>query len=304
MATTMTMTTERNRPVGELLRAWRERRRLSQMALALDAEVSTRHLSFLETGRARPSREMLLRLAEHLAVPLRDRNALLLAAGYAPAYPERPLGDPALGAARAAVERVLAGHEPYPALAIDREWTLIAANRAVALLLAGVAPALLQQPVNVLRLGLHPEGLAPRTVNLPEWREHLLTRLERQIAVSADADLARLLEELRAYPVPETPHVDDEESSGLNGVAVPFQLRTERGVLGFLSTTMVFGTPVDVTLSELAIEAFFPIDARTAEIMRDLAAPLSRPDGQVPRTWVPTGDEGLRRQDDDQSQSS
>jgi transcriptional regulator with XRE-family HTH domain len=271
MATTMTLTTERNRPVGEQLRAWRERRRLSQMALALDAEVSTRHLSFLETGKARPSREMLLRLAEHLAVPLRDRNALLLAAGYAPAYPERPLDDPALAAAREAVARVLAGHEPYPALAIDREWTLIAANRAVAPLIERVAPALLRPPVNVLRLSLHPEGLAPRTVNLREWREHLLTRLERQIAVSADAGLARLLEELRAYPAPKGIAASEEEPSVMAGIAVPFQLRTEQGVLGFLSTTMVFGTPVDVTLSELAIEAFFPIDARTAEAMREIA---------------------------------
>ncbi|MCC7023118.1 MAG: helix-turn-helix transcriptional regulator [Thermomicrobiales bacterium] len=271
MATTMTLTTERNQPVGELLRAWRERRRLSQMALALDAEVSTRHLSFLETGRARPSREMLLRLAEHLAVPLRERNALLLAAGYAPAYPERPLDDPALAAAREAVARVLAGHEPYPALAIDREWTLVAANRAVAPLLAGVAPSLLRPPVNILRLALHPKGLASRTVNLPEWRAHLLSRLERQIAVSADSGLARLLDELRAYPAPEGIAVSEEEPSGMAGVAVPFQVRAERGVLGFLSTTMVFGTPVDVTLSELAIEAFFPIDTRTAEAMRDLA---------------------------------
>lgn len=271
MATTMTLTTERNQPVGELLRAWRERRRLSQMALALDAEVSTRHLSFLETGRARPSREMLLRLAEHLAVPLRERNALLLAAGYAPAHPERPLDDPALAAAREAVARVLAGHEPYPALAIDREWTLVAANRAVAPLLAGVAPSLLRPPVNILRLALHPKGLASRTVNLPEWRAHLLSRLERQIAVSADSGLARLLDELRAYPAPEGIAVSEEEPSGMAGVAVPFQVRAERGVLGFLSTTMVFGTPVDVTLSELAIEAFFPIDTRTAEAMRDLA---------------------------------
>lgn len=271
MATTMTLTTERNQPVGELLRAWRERRRLSQMALALDAEVSTRHLSFLETGRARPSREMLLRLAEHLAVPLRERNALLLAAGYAPAHPERPLDDPALAAAREAAARVLAGHEPYPALAIDREWTLVAANRAVAPLLAGVAPSLLRPPVNILRLALHPKGLASRTVNLPEWRAHLLSRLERQIAVSADSGLARLLDELRAYPAPEGIAVSEEEPSGMAGVAVPFQVRAERGVLGFLSTTMVFGTPVDVTLSELAIEAFFPIDTRTAEAMRDLA---------------------------------
>src|SRR5918995_5787638 len=168
MATTMTSGI--TRPIGDLLREWRERRRLSQLALALDAEVSTRHLSFLETGRARPSREMLLRLTERLEVPLRERNTMLLAAGFAPAYPERDLDDPALGVARAAIDRVLAGHEPFPALAVDRSWTLVAANRVVPALLTGVAPELLQPPINVLRLSLHPEGLAARIANLPEWR--------------------------------------------------------------------------------------------------------------------------------------
>jgi transcriptional regulator with XRE-family HTH domain len=272
MATTMTMTANRMRPVGDLLREWRERRRLSQMALALDAEVSTRHLSFLETGRARPSREMLLRLAEHLSIPLRERNTMLLAAGYAPAYPERPIDDPALTTAREVIERVLTGHEPYPALAVDRHWTLVAANRAVAPLLAGLPAAMVQPPVNVLRLSLHPEGMAPRIANLRQWRDHLLTRLERQVELSADPVLKELLAELKGYPAadlqPVREHAPrDEESPGLTGVAVPLSLQTDHGLLSFISTTMVFGTPVDVTLSELAIEAFFPADARTAEIL-------------------------------------
>jgi transcriptional regulator with XRE-family HTH domain len=256
-----------NRTVGELLREWRERRRLSQLALAMDADVSTRHLSFVETGRSRPSREMLLHLMEQLEVPLRERNVLLLSAGFAPVYPERPLDDPDLSAARDAVSRVLRAHEPFPALAVDRAWNLAVVNRAVSLLTAGLPLALLRAPVNVLRLSLHPEGLATRIVNLPEWRAHLLSRVRRQVAQSGDAGLARLLEELAAMPLPEgaTEHTDAGEA--LTGVAVPLRLRSDDGVLSFLSTTMVFGTPVDVTLSELAVEAFFPADAATAALL-------------------------------------
>lgn len=266
-ATTGAMAT---RPVGILVREWRERRRLSQLALALDAGVSTRHLSFLETGKARPSREMVERLAERLDVPLRERNTLLLAAGFAPAYPEHRLDDPALGPARRAVDRVLAGHEPYPALAIDRHWTLLAANRAVAPLLAGVAPDLLRPPVNVLRLSLHPEGLAPRIANLGQWRAHLLERLRRQVEATADAVLAALAAELAAYPAPAVPAPGSGTGSGSDfaGIAVPLVLRTGGGTLAFLSTTTVFGTPVEVTLAELAIEAFFPADAATAAALR------------------------------------
>ena len=260
------------RPVGELVREWRERRRLSQLALALDAGVSTRHLSCLETGKARPSREMVERLAERLDVPLRERNTLLLAAGFAPAYPEHRLDDPALGPARRVVDRVLAGHEPYPALAIDRHWTLLAANRAVAPLLAGVAQELLRPPVNVLRLSLHPEGLAPRIANLGQWRAHLLERLRRQVEVTADAALAGLAAELAAYPAPAAPAPGSGSGSGSGsdfaGIAVPLVLRTGTGTLAFLSTTTVFGTPVEVTLAELAIEAFFPADTATAEALR------------------------------------
>jgi transcriptional regulator with XRE-family HTH domain len=258
----------KTQPVGILLRKWRERRRLSQLDLATEAEISSRHLSFLETGRSQPSREMVLRLAEQLDVPLRDRNALLIAAGYAPAYPERPLDDPALQSARKAVGLVLAGHEPYPAIAIDRHWTLIASNNAVPPLMAGADPSLLRPPVNVLRLSLHPAGLSPRVANLAEWRSHLLERLRRQIEVSADPVLEELLKELCGYPAPgEDVGGDDQEYAG---VVVPFRLVTEQGVLSFISATTIFGTPVDVTLSELAVESFFPADAATAEALRGL----------------------------------
>lgn len=256
--------------VGALLRSWRERRRLSQLDLALDAEISARHLSFLETGRARPSREMVMRLAERLEVPLREHNLLLVAAGYAPAFPERRLDDPALAAARQAVDQVLTGHEPYPALAVDRHWTLLAANRAVGPLIAGADAALLRPPVNVLRLSLHPAGLAPRIANLGEWRAHLLARLRRQVEVSADPVLVALLEELKGYPAPAVRGVEAEPA----GVVVPLRLALPSGgpVLSLISTTTVFGTPVDITLAELALETFFPADAATGEALRAMAA--------------------------------
>jgi transcriptional regulator with XRE-family HTH domain len=231
------------------------------MDLALEAEISTRHLSFIETGRAQPSREMVLLLAEHLEVPLRERNAMLLGAGYAPVYSERPLDDPQLAPARRAVELVLKGHEPFPALAIDRHWHMVAANAAVAPLLEGVAPFLLEGPVNVLRLSLHPQGLAPRILNLGEWRAHLLERLRRQAWLTSDAALAALLEELCAYPSAE----GAGDLDGFGEVAVPLRLDTPLGELRFFSTTTVFGTPRDVTLDELAIEAFFPADEATLE---------------------------------------
>lgn len=253
-------------PVGALLREWRQRRRLSQLDLASEAEISTRHLSFLETGRALPSRDMVLHLSERLEIPLRERNLLLVAAGYAPVFRERSLADPALQAARVAMELVLAAHAPNPAIAIDRHWTLVAANRNVAPLLAGVDEALLKPPLNVLRLSLHPKGLAPRIVNLAEWRAHLLERLRRQVDVSADAVLVELLKELRAYPATSQPH----KANGV-GVVVPFRLRHGDRVLSFLSTTTVFGTPVEITLSELALESFFPADAETAEAVKALS---------------------------------
>jgi len=263
------MTGVQTQPVGSLLRKWRERRRLSQLDLACEAEISTRHLSFLETGRSAPSREMVLRLSERLEVPLRERNALLIAAGYAPVYPERPLDDPALQSARKAVDLVLAGHEPYPALAIDRHWTIIASNNAIPPLLAGADPSLLRPPVNALRLSLHPAGLAPRIANLAEWRSHLLARLQRQIEVTADPVLEELLNELCGYPAPgEGAGFENGDDVKYAGVVVPFRLVTEQGVLSFISTTTIFGTPVDVTLSELALESFFPADAMTARALR------------------------------------
>jgi len=257
--------------VGDLVREWRQRRRLSQLDLALKAEISARHLSFVETGRSSPSREMVLHLAEELDVPLRERNALLLAAGYAPAFRERSLDDPALEDARRAVELVLAGHEPYPALAIDRYWTLLASNRTVAPLLAGVGPSLRQPPVNVLRLCLHPEGLAPRITNLSVVRPHLLDRLRRQVDITADPKLGALLRELREYPGPEPRR--EVADQGPASVVVPLQLATPAGRLSFISTTTVFGTPVDITLSELALETFFPADAATAAVLRGLLPP-------------------------------
>jgi transcriptional regulator with XRE-family HTH domain len=261
-----------SQPVGNLLRKWRERRRMSQLDLALETEISTRHLSFLETGRSLPSREMVIRLAERLEVPLRDRNTLLIAAGYAPVFPERSLEDPALQAARKAIDLLLAGHEPYPALAIDRHWTLITTNKAVAPLLGGVDPLLLQPPINVLRLSLHPQGLAPQIANLPEWRSHLLARLRRQIEVSADPVLEELLSELSGYTIPEGNGANATAEGGEYAwVVVPFRFVTELGTLSFFSTTTIFGTPIDITLSELAIESFFPADAETAKILRRLA---------------------------------
>ena len=260
------------RPVGNLLREWRGRRRMSQLDLACEADISTRHLSFVETGRAQPSRDMILHLAERLEVPLRERNALLVAAGYAPVFPERPLADPALSAARRAVDLVLSGHEPHPALAIDRHWTLVASNHAVTPLLAGAEPALLRPPVNVLRLSLHPAGLAPRIANLRQWRSHLLARLQHQIDVTADPPLLELMSELRDYPVPDgDATVRDVSEEEYAGIVVPLQLVTDAGVLAFFSTTTVFGTPVDITLSELAVESFFPADAHTAAALGRMA---------------------------------
>jgi transcriptional regulator with XRE-family HTH domain len=262
-------------PVGALLREWRQRRRRSQLDLALDAEVSTRHLSYVESGRASPSREMVLRLAEQLEVPLRARNTLLLAAGYAPAYREAPLADPAMAGARQALEMILAAQVPNPALAVDRHWHIVAANAAVAPLLADIAdPTLLTPPVNAMRLGLHPGGLAPRIANFAEWRAHLLERLRRQMEASADPGLAALLAELQALPFPPEAAPPNPAPSAPalvpGGVVVPLVLDSHVGRLTLLSTITVFGNAAEVTLSELAIEAFYPADAETAERLRRL----------------------------------
>jgi transcriptional regulator with XRE-family HTH domain len=250
--------------VGSLLREWRQRRRLSQLELALSSGVSSRHLSFVETGRSRPSAELVLHLAEELDVPLRDRNHLLLAAGYAPRFAEHDLDAPELGPIREAIDLLLRGHEPYPALVVDRHWGLVAANRALGALLGGVAPHLLEPPVNVLRVSLHPDGLAPRIVNLRQWRAHLLERLAREAFASGDPALAALHEELRGYGEPA------EGADAATYIAVPLRLRHGDGELSFISTKTTFGTAVDVTVAELAIESFFPADEQTAAAMRSL----------------------------------
>ena len=258
------------RPVGDLLREWRERRRLSQLELALEAEISTRHLSFVETGRSRPSRDMVLHLAEQLDVPLRERNQLLLAAGYAPVYAETTLDSPPMATVRAAIRQVLAGHEPYPAVVVDRGWNLVDANAGVALFTAGVPRELLAPPTNVLRVSLHPDGMAPRIVNLGEWRAHLLGRLRRQVALTADPALAALQDELRGYPCDQPePEV---ELPGPGDVVVPLRIRHGDRELAFFSTVATFGTPLDITVAELAIESFFPADPGTAAVLRGRAA--------------------------------
>ena len=252
-------------PIGLQLRDWRTRRRMSQLDLALEAGVSARHLSFLETGRSKPSRDMVLRLCEELSIPLRDRNGLLLAAGFAPAYQERPLEAPEMEPVRRAVAQVLTGHEPFPAAVVDRWWNLVAANRNVSVFLEGVAGHLLEAPANVFRASLHPEGMAPRIVNLAEWRGHLLDRLRREVAATADARLAELLEEVEGYPRPR----DSAPPRPPQGaIAVPLVLRHGDRELAFFSTVATFGTPLDVTVSELMIESFFPANPETAAVLR------------------------------------
>ncbi len=253
---------------GEQLRAWRQRRHMSQLSLATELQISSRHLSSVETGRSQPSRAMVLRLAESLDVPLRERNNLLVAAGFAPMYGSRPLSDPALSAARKAVDLILNGHEPYPALLVDRHWTLVAANRAATGFFAGVDPALLAPPTNVLRVSLHPDGLAPRIANLAQWRTHVLARLARDIELTADPALAQLATELRGYPGGE----EHEPDPHFAGVVVPLKFRSDAGMLSMFSTTTVFGTAVEVTLSELMFEAFYPADDFTGQAFRQMAA--------------------------------
>jgi transcriptional regulator with XRE-family HTH domain len=263
----------RQRPVGELLRQWRARRRLSQLELAGQAEISTRHLSFVETGRTAPSREMVLHLAERLEVPLRERNLLLLAAGFAPVYAQTAWDAPQLEAVRAAVRQVLTAHEPSPAVAVDRAWTLVDANASVALLTDGVALELLAPPANALRLSLHPDGMAGRIVNLGEWRAHLLGRLRRQVALTGDPQLAQLYDELRGYPCDQPE--PKAELPGPGDVAVALRIRHHGRELAFLSTVATFGTPLDITVAELAIESFFPADPNTAAVLHQASPPAA-----------------------------
>src|SRR4051794_26120123 len=262
------MATASSQPaIGSVLREWRERRRLSQLELALDAGISTRHLSFVETGRSKPGRDMLLRILGQLEVPFREQNRLLLAGGHAPAFPERSLEDPELLPVREALDQILAGNEPYPAFVVDRAWNYVAANEAMRRLTAGVAvePALLEPPVNVLRLSFHPDGYAPLFVNLARWRTHFCQRLERQIAVTGDEDLAVLLEEVANYPIPDDPDpAPDPESREMLG---PVRVRTPGGELAFFGMFASFDTPFEVTTSELAMELLFPADQATAEAL-------------------------------------
>jgi transcriptional regulator with XRE-family HTH domain len=259
------------RLVGRQLRDWRQRRRLSQLNLACDAEISARHLSFLETGRSQPSREMILRLAEQLEIPIRERNVLLVAAGFAPVFPERPLSDPALASASDAITLALQAHRPYPAFALDRQWRIVASNAALPELFEGVADELLAPPINAMRVSLHPRGLAPRIANLSIWRAHLLHRLRRQIDLTADAELMELQRELLSYPAP--PEITELR---MDQPMIPLQIYVGGKLLTLFSTTMIFGTPADITLSELALEFFFPADPQTAVSVHDFAASQCR----------------------------
>ncbi|GAB3182200.1 helix-turn-helix domain-containing protein [Streptomyces incanus] len=261
--------------VGPLLRAWREQRRVSQLELALRADSSARHISFIETGRSRPSEQMVLRLAEHLDVPVRERNALLLAAGYAPRFPETPLDDPALDALREGIERLIGGYEPYPALVVDAMYDVVAANRGVMMLFDGVPESLLVPPLNAVRLTLHPQGLAPRIRNLREWRGHLLEQMERQIALRRSAPLRALYEEVAAFPVPEpgpgegTGGADGaEQSASVAYFALPMRIEHEGRILSFVSSISTFNTPMDVTVAELAVETLLPADPATAKYLQ------------------------------------
>jgi transcriptional regulator with XRE-family HTH domain len=265
----MTTAEIRQRPVGELLRQWREHRRLSQLELSNRAEVSTRHLSFLETGRSTPSRDMVLHLADRLEVPLRERNTLLVSAGYAPVYTRTSLDSPELAQVRNAVRQILTGHDPYPAVVVDRHWNLLDGNASAGFLTASAAEHLLGPATNVLRLALHPEGLAPKIVNHGEWRSHVLGQLRRQLEAVADPELTALYEELRDYPcADEWP--DIELMPAGNNLVVPLRLREGDLVLSFFSTIATFGTPLDVTVAELVIESFFPADEVTRSFMTSL----------------------------------
>lgn len=261
------MVTDQVQSVGKIIRSWRELRRFSQLELAVEAEISQRHLSFVESGRAAPSREMILHLAEHLEVPFRDRNLLLLAGGYSPIYQERSFDDPTLGHARLALELLLKAHEPYPALLVDRHWNIVGSNQALGALLGDVDTELLKPPANALRISLHPQGLAARIVNLAEWRQHLLDRLRRQFRISRDPALEALLNELTSYAFDAQELLESPNEVPSHEVAIPLRLRTPSGVLSFLSTVTVFGTPMEITLSEISLEAFYPADQETAQFL-------------------------------------
>jgi transcriptional regulator with XRE-family HTH domain len=266
------MATAASQAIGQLLRDWRERRRLTQLEVALDAGISARHLSFVETGRSKPGREMLLRVLEQLDVPFREQNRLLLAAGHAPAFPERALEEPELEPVRDALDVILRSHEPYPGIAVDRVWNLVAANAPIRALadVLDVDPALLEPPINVMRLGLHPDGLGPLMLNLGDWHAHWIARLERQLVTTGDAELAALIDEVAAYPVPKP---ERDPLSGLAGEEMlgPVRVRAPDGSkLAFFGMFATFDTPFEVTTSELALELLFPADRLTADLLENL----------------------------------
>lgn len=266
----MTQRVDRRYVFGDLLREWRASQKVTQLTLASKADISPRHLSFVENGRSAPSRAMVIRLAEHLEIPLRGRNELLLAAGYAPEYSEQKLDGPALSMVRVAIRKLLTGHNPYPALVVDGKWNLVEANAGVAMMTAGAAADLLAAPCNALRLSLHPRGLAPRIVNLDEWRDHVLKRVERQARTSGDSDLMELHRELSEYPGEGGKKHQPQNPPRAGDVIVPMCLRHEDRVLSMFSTVTTFGTPRDVTVDELAIESFYPADEATAGYLRSL----------------------------------
>jgi transcriptional regulator with XRE-family HTH domain len=253
--------------VGQLLREWRTRRRLSQLDLSNEAGISARHLSFVETGRSRPSREMVLHLADQLDVPLRERNALLIAGGFAPTFQATDFDAPEMQPVREAVDRLLAAHEPYPAILVDRRWTLMTANASAIVLVDGVAPELLEAPCNVLRATLHPQGLSSRIANLDEWFDHILGNLRRQVAVTGDEELRALLEELVGYAAEMNVTLRPPQEAS-RAIAIPMRLRTDDGELAFITMIATFGTALDITLNELAIETFLPADAETAVLLQ------------------------------------
>lgn len=259
-------------PIGDELRSWRERRRLSQLELSLRAEVSTRHLSFVETGRAQPGRELIVRLTEELQVPLRERNALLISAGFAPISQTRSFDDPSFDAVRGIIKVTLETHKPFPAYVINRYWNIVASNAAVPELFEGVDPKLLRPPVNTIRLLLHPRGVAPRVTNLSAWRTHLLTQLRRQVDLTADHRLEQLLSEVSSFP---NPRPDESASTSFDSPVIPLEIATRIGHLSFLSSTTIFGTPAAPTVEEISLEMLYPANTFTEKAVRQAATALS-----------------------------